>query len=71
VELSRTRASAIDRGQIVQDLGYLVEVASIKLLHIGDADATFARFARFRLPARRIDLAPLPGGSSRRRRLAT
>jgi L-ascorbate metabolism protein UlaG (beta-lactamase superfamily) len=44
----------------VQNFGHLVEVAGIKVLHVGDADASVANFAPFRLPARRIDLALVP-----------
>jgi L-ascorbate metabolism protein UlaG (beta-lactamase superfamily) len=44
----------------IHNLGYLVEVNGVKLLHIGDADRTGENFSSFRLPEERIDIAFIP-----------
>jgi L-ascorbate metabolism protein UlaG (beta-lactamase superfamily) len=44
----------------VQNFGHLVDIDGVQVLHLGDADATVANFAPFRLPRQRIDLALVP-----------
>lgn len=41
-------------------MGFLVVAEKRKLLHVGDADATAANFAPYRLPAEKIDVAFIP-----------
>ena len=44
----------------VDNLGYLVTVGGVRVLHLGDAHMEAAAFARFALPQRRIDVALVP-----------
>jgi L-ascorbate metabolism protein UlaG (beta-lactamase superfamily) len=44
----------------VTNLGYLVSMGGKRFLHVGDADMSAESFARFRLPARKIDVAFIP-----------
>lgn len=44
----------------IQNLGHLIEIGGVKVLHIGDADVDPALFANFALPAETIDLALIP-----------
>lgn len=43
-----------------ENVGYLVEIAGLTVLHVGDADPTPENFAPYQLPARRIDIAIVP-----------
>ena len=47
-------------GNVVQNLGHLIEIGGKKLLHVGDALMTQENFARHRLPEEGIDIAFLP-----------
>jgi L-ascorbate metabolism protein UlaG (beta-lactamase superfamily) len=44
----------------VENLGYLVELGGVRVLHVGDAHMAAETFAHFRLPERRIDVALVP-----------
>ena len=44
----------------VENLGYLVSLGGVKVLHVGDAHMDAQAFAGFRLPERRIDVALVP-----------
>jgi len=44
----------------VANVGFLVEVGGLRVLHVGDADPTEGNFARHRLAARQIDVAFVP-----------
>jgi L-ascorbate metabolism protein UlaG (beta-lactamase superfamily) len=48
------------RSKAAENVGYLVEIGGLKVLHAGDADPTAANYAPYRLPARRIDIAIVP-----------
>lgn len=49
-----------DRPPAVQNLGHVVDIGGVTVLHVGDATATAENFAPFALPARKIDVALLP-----------
>jgi L-ascorbate metabolism protein UlaG (beta-lactamase superfamily) len=44
----------------VENLGYLVTLGGLRILHVGDAHLSAETFARFELPERRIDVALVP-----------
>jgi L-ascorbate metabolism protein UlaG (beta-lactamase superfamily) len=44
----------------VENLGYLVTLGGVRVLHLGDAHQAVDTFARLRLPQRRIDVALVP-----------
>jgi len=44
----------------VQNLGHLIEIGGVKILHVGDADPTAENFEAYQLEKRGIDLAILP-----------
>jgi L-ascorbate metabolism protein UlaG (beta-lactamase superfamily) len=44
----------------IQNLGHIIEIGGVKVLHVGDADTDPAMFAKFRLVDERIDIALLP-----------
>jgi L-ascorbate metabolism protein UlaG (beta-lactamase superfamily) len=44
----------------IQNLGHVIEIGGLTVLHVGDARATAENFAPFALPARGIDVALLP-----------
>lgn len=48
------------RNRPIENLGFLVEIAGRKLLHIGDAEATAADLATYELPKEAIDIAFVP-----------
>lgn len=48
------------RHREVQNLGYIVEIAGRKVLHVGDAELSDENFASFLLKAENIDVAVLP-----------
>lgn len=48
------------RNRPIENLGFLVEIAGRKLLHIGDAEATAADLAAYELPKEAIDIAFVP-----------
>lgn len=43
-----------------QNLGFLVEVDGVKILHLGDTQASHAEIGRYSLPAEKIDVAFVP-----------
>ena len=43
-----------------QNVGYLIRIGGLTILHVGDADRDPARFAPHRLAAERIDVAIIP-----------
>ncbi|HEY7697922.1 MAG TPA: hypothetical protein VIE88_05865, partial [Vicinamibacteria bacterium] len=47
-------------GNVVQNLGHLIEIDGKKLLHVGDALMTRENFARHRLSSEGIDIAFIP-----------
>jgi L-ascorbate metabolism protein UlaG (beta-lactamase superfamily) len=55
-------AMAMHHGRNVpfQNLGFLVEVNGVKLLHLGDSEATHAELGRYTLAAQGIDVAFVP-----------
>jgi L-ascorbate metabolism protein UlaG (beta-lactamase superfamily) len=44
----------------IQNLGHLIEINGVKLLHIGDADISIENFSSFRLDQEGIDIAFIP-----------
>jgi L-ascorbate metabolism protein UlaG (beta-lactamase superfamily) len=64
--LAGVRIAALDlphnptRTPRAQNVGYLIRVGGVTILHVGDADPDGARFAPHRLAAERIDVAVLP-----------
>ncbi len=44
----------------VENLGFLIQLGELRILHIGDTEADSADFEPYELPAREIDLALLP-----------
>jgi L-ascorbate metabolism protein UlaG (beta-lactamase superfamily) len=60
IELLGLRHTYPKKHEQVHNLGVLVRVAGITLLHVGDADATHANFAPFSLPKIGVDFALLP-----------
>lgn len=44
----------------IQNMGYIIKIGDVKLLHIGDADATVENFEAFKLPNEAIDIAFIP-----------
>jgi L-ascorbate metabolism protein UlaG (beta-lactamase superfamily) len=46
--------------QDVQNIGHLIEMGGVKILHVGDAEPTADNFAAYGLPAREIDVALVP-----------
>jgi L-ascorbate metabolism protein UlaG (beta-lactamase superfamily) len=44
----------------VENLGYLVTLGGMRILHVGDAHLSAETFARFKLPERRLDVALVP-----------
>ncbi len=49
-----------DREPPVQNLGFLIELGGVKVLHIGDTEGRVADFGPYRLAAESIDVALLP-----------
>lgn len=49
------------RNPPVQNLGFLLSIGGLKVLHIGDTEATKSDFAAYSLGAESIDVAFLPG----------
>lgn len=47
--------------QELQNLGHIVSIGGLKILHVGDAKMDPSWFGAFRLPQRDIDVALLPG----------
>lgn len=45
---------------VVEHLGYVVDIGGRRVLHVGDTDISEATFAAFRLDTARIDVALLP-----------
>ncbi|MFQ5526263.1 MAG: MBL fold metallo-hydrolase [Thermoanaerobaculia bacterium] len=45
----------------VQNLGFIIDLAGFRILHVGDTEADLGDFAPYELAARKIDLALLPG----------
>ena len=65
LELAGIRIAALDLPhqrvrRSAQNLGYLIRLGGLTILHVGDADRDPARFARHRLAAERIDVAIIP-----------
>ncbi len=60
IELLGLRHTYPEKHQDVENLGVLIRVAGITILHVGDADATHENFAPFSLPDLEIDFALLP-----------
>lgn len=66
VDLGGIRVTALDlphnptRTPRAQNIGYLIRLNGITILHVGDADPTAQRYAPHNLPAERIDVAILP-----------
>ncbi len=48
------------RGRPIENLGFIVEIAGKRVLHIGDSDAEAAVFQKYELVKDRIDVAFLP-----------
>ncbi len=44
----------------VQNLGHLIEMGGMKILHVGDAKPTLDTFAAYNLPSKKIDIAIVP-----------
>ncbi len=49
-----------ERFRSIQNMGHLIEVGGVKLLHIGDADMTAENFSAFNLSQKNIDIAFIP-----------
>jgi L-ascorbate metabolism protein UlaG (beta-lactamase superfamily) len=49
-----------EENQDVQNIGHLIEMGGVKILHVGDAEPTADNFAAYGLPAREIDVALVP-----------
>lgn len=49
-----------ERFREIQNMGHLIEVSGVKLLHIGDADMTAENFSSFKLSTEKIDIAFIP-----------
>ena len=49
-----------ERWKDIQNLGHVIEIGGMKLLHIGDADMTVENFATFNLAQEKIDIAFIP-----------
>jgi L-ascorbate metabolism protein UlaG (beta-lactamase superfamily) len=66
LDLDGIRISALDlphnptRTPRAQNVGYLIRMNGITILHVGDADPTDERYAPHNLPGERIDVAILP-----------
>ena len=65
LQLAGIRIAALDLPhqrvrRSAQNLGYLIRLGGLTILHVGDADRDPARFARHRLAAERIDVAIIP-----------
>ena len=66
LDLDGIRVSVLDlphnptRTPRAQNVGYLIRVNGLTILHVGDADPTAERYAPHKLPAERIDVAILP-----------
>jgi L-ascorbate metabolism protein UlaG (beta-lactamase superfamily) len=48
------------RGRPIENLGFIVEIAGKRVLHIGDSDAEAAVFQKYEVVKDRIDVAFLP-----------
>lgn len=59
VEGFRLRHSGA-RNNEVQNLGLIVHLGEVSILHVGDADASDDNFASYDLPSKQIDIAVLP-----------
>lgn len=73
---SRTAETRVEKGDIrltlldlkhvnpqfsgIQNTGYIVEIGSNKILHVGDAELTESNFAGYKLPDMKLDAAILP-----------
>jgi L-ascorbate metabolism protein UlaG (beta-lactamase superfamily) len=66
LELTGIRVTALDlphnrtRTPRAQNVGYLIRLDGITILHVGDADPSAERYAPHNLPAERIDVAIVP-----------
>ena len=66
LDVAGIRITALDlphnptRTPRAQNIGYLIRLNGITILHVGDADPTAERYAPHNLPAERIDVAILP-----------
>ena len=49
-----------ERFRSIQNMGHLIEIGGVKLLHIGDADMTAENFSAFNLSQENIDIAFIP-----------
>src|SRR5262245_9179767 len=58
VELLRLPHGVTDNG--VQNLGHVIALGGVRLLHVGDSDVRAADLVAYRLPERSIDVAFLP-----------
>ena len=48
------------RNYKIQNLGFIVQLDGLKVLHVGDAESRLANFEGLKLPAQKIDVAILP-----------
>jgi L-ascorbate metabolism protein UlaG (beta-lactamase superfamily) len=66
LDIAGIRITALDlphnptRTPRAQNIGYLIRLNGITILHVGDADPTAERYAPHNLPAERIDVAIIP-----------
>lgn len=60
VELLRLPHSGGARAADVQNLGHVVELGGVRVLHVGDADLDTGDLAAYALPKRALDLAFVP-----------
>jgi len=60
VELLRLPHTGGERTAAVENLGHLVELGGLRLLHVGDADVEREELAEYALAARKIDVAFVP-----------
>jgi len=49
-----------DRFWWIKNLGHIIEIGGIKLVHFGDADTSLENFASLGLPSEKIDIAFIP-----------